>query len=71
MENKGVNIQKLLAYCDAAKRVYDYYDSSLILYSGSDSDVQEVIEKRNKAFDRYVGLILKLDKLISEYFDED
>lgn len=71
MENKELSIEELVAYCDAAKRVYEYYDTVSVLYSDGTKNIQAAIDKRNKAYDRYVSFIFKLEKAVSGYFDED
>lgn len=74
MEVKGLTIQELLAYCTAAKEVYEYYDNNLALRQdvfGGDDELYGLVKIRNKAHDRYSFLVLKLEERLNEQFDED
>lgn len=78
MEDKGLSIQDLVAFCNAAKEVYEYYDGIMgfdpTTTDGSSSNpllYKEYLNRRNTAHDRYVSIVLDMEKKLNEYFKSE
>ncbi len=75
MEDKGLSIQDLVAFCNAAKEVYEYYDGNMgfdpTTADGSSSNpslFNEYLKRRNMAHDRYISIVMDMEKRLNEYF---